>query len=78
MKSSSQFFKEPANRYCWADCENLHDGCEGRVMPVLVFSDGENGLMDTGADGMPFFYCQDAIRRDEKTGYRVEIVEVDS
>ena len=78
MKSSDPFFNQPSNRYCWADCDNLHDGCDGRPEPVLVFSDGKSKLMDCGEGGMPFFYCREAMQRDENTGYRVEIVEVES
>lgn len=75
--SHEAFFNSAKNRFCWADCNEIGDGCEGSIKPVLVFSDGKDGLMNCGDDGMPFFYCSAAIESDQKTGYRVEIVEAE-
>lgn len=73
--SNQTFFDNPKNRFCWADCNEIGDGCEGSIKPVLVFGDDKPGLMDCGEDGMPFFYCDTAIESDKRTGYRVEIAE---
>lgn len=76
--SNESFFADPKNRFCWGDCENIGDGCDGPAVPVLVFSDGKAHLMNLGDDGMPFFYCAAAIEKDERTGYRVERQEKQS
>lgn len=77
MKTSDEFFKKPENRRCWGLCSSFPGACHGRVRPVTVFSDGSGSLMDTGKDGLPFFYCESAIDADREIGFRVEVMEVE-
>lgn len=67
------FFDNPKNKKCWGGCGDA-DECQGSVKPVSVYSDSNPALFNTGTDGLPFFYCDEAIRADENRGFRVEVV----
>ena len=47
------------------------------VVPVICYSDGNEGVCPTGEQGWDFNYCQEAIEEDRRRGYRFYLPPVE-